>query len=290
MMAKEELKSVLLKLVEEGRLKEAAELILETLWAPLLKLTEENARAISELRASVHDLRAMSEENIKAISELRGSIQDLRFRFEESLKAMSELRGAIHDLKSRSEENLMAISELRMAVAELRASLRAEADVRRGSIARLEGLITQVRLISGLRTWCSTYGLGLEEVPAEPYRVDAVIVGERLIALVEVAKTGEEADICQLLEGARIYERMREEKPNALVLYIYAEKPPASLIEEARKHGVIVDNSPKRIASILAKLDKALLADEFHKGFRELAELIDKIIGEIEQGMSRERP
>ena len=160
-MAKEELKSVLLKLVEEGRLKEVAELILETLWAPLLRLTEENARAISELRASVHDLRARSEENIKAISELRG---------------------AIHDLKSRSEENLMAISELRMAVAELRASLRAEADVRRGSIARLEGLITQVRLISGLRTWCSTYGLGLEEVPAEPYRVDAVIVGERLIA------------------------------------------------------------------------------------------------------------
>lgn len=311
MMAKEEFKSVLLKLVEEGRLKEAAELILETLWAPLLKLTEENARAISELRASVHDLKARSEENIKAISELRGSIQDLRSRFEESLKAMSELRGAIHDLKSRSEENLMAISELRasiqdlksrseenlkaiselrMAVAELRASLRAEADVRGGSIARLEGLITQVRLISGLRAWCSTYGLGLEEVPAEPYRVDAVIVGKRLIALVEVAKTGEEADICQLLEGARIYERMRGEKPNALVLYIYAEKPPASLVEEAKKHGIIVDNSPKRIASILAKLDEELLVNEPHGGPRELTELIDKIVREIEQGMSREGP
>jgi len=83
---------------------------------------------------------------------------------------------------------------------------------------------------------------------------------------------------------------MRGEKSNALVLYVYAEKPPASLIEEARKHGIIVDNSPKRIASILAKLDKALLADELHKGFRELAELIDKIIGEIEQEMPKKKP
>ena len=104
----------------------------------------------------------------------------------------------------------------------------------------------------------------------------------------EVAKTGEEADICQLLEGARIYERMRGEKPNALVLYIYAEKPPASLIEEARKHGVIVDNSPKRIARILAKLDEEFLVNEPHGGSRELTELIDKIVREIEQEMSRE--
>ena len=112
-------------------------------------------------------------------------------------------------------------------------------------------------------------------------------MGERLIALVEVAKTGEEADISQLLEGARIYERMRGEKPNALVLYVYAERPPASLIEEAKKHGIIVDNSPKRIASILAKLDKALPADELHKDVRELAELLDKLIEEIEQEAPR---
>ena len=60
MTAKEELKPILLKLIEEGRLKEAAELALETLWAPLLRLTEESARAISELRASIQDLKARS--------------------------------------------------------------------------------------------------------------------------------------------------------------------------------------------------------------------------------------
>ena len=256
--AVEELKLILTRLVEEGRLKEVVELALEALWEPLFRLIEENSKAIA-------DLRLRTEENTRAVAGLREQVEEnaklileLGRRTEELLEAVSGLRASIAELKPRTEENLRAISELRKSISELRSSLEAERDIRRGSLARLEGLITQVRLISGLRSWCSSYGLRLEELPAEPYRVDAVIVGERLLALVEVARTGEEADIEQLLEGARIYECLRGEKPNALVLYIYAEKPPAWLVEEARKHDIIVDNSPRRLAKRLAELDKQM--------------------------------
>jgi len=93
-------------------------------------------------------------------------------------------------------------------------------------------------------SWCEAYGLRLEELPARPYRVDAAIEGRRVLALVEIAKTGEEADVQQLLEGARIYEQLRGERPNALVLYIYAERPPEELVKACEEQGIIVENSP----------------------------------------------
>jgi len=88
--------------------------------------------------------------------------------------------------------------------------------------------------------------------------VDAVIYGKKLVALVEIAKTGEFADIEQLLEGARIFEKIRGEKPNALILFIYAEKPSEKLIAACEENGIIVNSSLKRIAELLHSLDENL--------------------------------
>ena len=63
------LRAELSRLVEEGRIKEAVELGLELLWRPLFEVvertarrTEENARAIAELRASINELKERTEE------------------------------------------------------------------------------------------------------------------------------------------------------------------------------------------------------------------------------------
>jgi len=286
------------RLVEEGRIKEAVELGLELFWRPLFEVvertarrTEENARAISELRErteenakaiaelrkhtegnarAIAELRERTEENAKAIAELRASISELKERTQENAEAIKELRASIAERGKHTRENLRAIAELRAsiaelktrthenlkAIAELRASLEAEIAARKGEAGRLEGLITHTRLILGLMSWCEAYGLRLEELPARPYRVDAAIEGRRVLALVEIAKTGEEADVRQLLEGARTYERLRGERPNALVLYIYAERPPEELVKACEEQGIIVENSPKRIAARLAELEE----------------------------------
>jgi len=174
-------------------------------------------------------------------------------------KAIGEIIAeAFKPLISSIEEEGKRIEELRKSIAELRSSLEAEIRARKGEAGRLEGFIVQIRLAGQLESWCKAFGLLLTSLPREPYRVDAVIEGEELVALVEIAKTGAEADIEQLLEGARIYEQIKGEKPNALVLFIYAERPPEWLVEEAEKHGIIVDNSPKRIARALAKIEEEL--------------------------------
>jgi len=152
------------------------------------------------------------------------------------------------------------VEENSRAVEKLRASLEAEGEIRRGEVGRLEGRIVEAELLMGLRDWCSAHGLHVKRLPRDPYRADAVVEGEALIALVEVAKTGSEADVGQLVEAARIYKALRGEKPNALVLYVYAKKPAEELVRECGEHGIIVDNSPKRIALRLAELEEELRA------------------------------
>jgi len=94
-------------------------------------------------------------------------------------------------------------------------------------------------------------------LPREPFRADAVITGKHVVALVEIATTGDEADVEQLLEGAKIYGRERGEEPNALVLYI-GVKPSGELVEACEEHGIILDNNPRRIVLRLVELDGKL--------------------------------
>ncbi|RLE94876.1 MAG: hypothetical protein DRN04_02175 [Thermoprotei archaeon] len=139
------------------------------------------------------------------------------------------------ELTETVRELSKAVIELRKSL-ELERKLRLEEDLRlRGHIARVEGKLIEVSLINNLREFCSKYNLRVESLPQDPYRVDAVIYGKKLIALVEIAKTGEFTDIEQLLEGARIFEKIRGEKPNALILFIYAEKPSEKLMTECEK-------------------------------------------------------
>jgi len=127
-----------------------------------------------------------------------------------------------------------------------------------GRVGRVEERIIEFGLGRRLARWCDHYGLKFGALPPEPFRVDGVMEGEHVIALVQMAKKGSEEDVEQLLEGARIYEERVGERPNALVLFIYADRPSEALVKACEERGIIVDNSPRRIARRLAELDERL--------------------------------
>ena len=127
-----------------------------------------------------------------------------------------------------------------------------------GHIARINGRLTEMALLDALQSVCSPLGLTVLKLPRDPFRADAVILGRGLLALVEVAKTGHEEDLEQLLEGAKIYEQIYGERPNMLLLFIYAERPRPELIELAESMGIVVENSPLRIADLLRERIKGL--------------------------------
>ena len=191
--------------------------------------------------AAIEALSAMVE---KAFSELGEAL----------VNAVKELRDNVSALRERMEK-------LTVNVDRLTANLEREVELRRGlegRVGRVEGRIIEFGLGERLARWCEDYGLKFGVLPRDPFRVDGVIEGEHVIALVEIAKLGSEEDVEQLLEGARIYRERMGEEPSALVLYVYARRPPEELVRLCERHGVIVDNSPRRIARRLAELDREL--------------------------------
>ena len=196
------------------------------------------------------------EELEKAVSEAEETAVEM-VRHGKLDYAMKVVFGALREVLRPLVEST---ANLERSVRELRWSLEREAELRRrleGDVGRLRGEVSHMKLGENLAYWCAKHGLDFEWLPREPFRADAVITGKHVIALVEIATTGDEADVEQLLEGAKIYERERGEKPNALVLYI-GVRPTSELAEACEEHGIILDNSPRKIVLKLAELDEEL--------------------------------
>ena len=174
------------------------------------------------------------------------------------VESVNKLATGLAELRERSRELFDSVVELKESTANLERSLRMESAQRRYEVMGLRGEMAHMSFRFTLERICAEYGLSFEPLPPDPYRVDGVVEGERIVALVEIAKMGSERDVEQLLEGARIYEREEGRRPDALVLYVYARKPPAELIELCGEHGIIVDSSPRRVARRLAELDRGL--------------------------------
>ena len=216
------------------------------LWYALEKDPELASKIISGIFEGLVDLLLKRDE------ELRAMIIDLDKRLSARIEEVDRrLSGRIEELSARIEEidrRLSArLDELARFVEETGRQVRALS----GHVARIEGRLVEMDLIDTLRSVCTPLGLTVMRLPRDPFRVDAAIVGRGLLALVEVAKTGDEADLGQLVEGARIYEDIHGEKPNLLLLFIYAEKPKPELVQVARSMDILVENSPMRIARLL---------------------------------------
>ena len=236
--------------------------------AELRGAVREQGRQIEQLTADVAGLYGVVERRGEQIERLTADIRGLREIAEKHGEHIGHLTASIGELREIVEkqgeqiERLMkGLDELRVRVDELTANLEKEVELRRGlegRVGRVEGRIIEFGLGERLARWCDHHGLKFGALPPEPFRVDGVVEGERLIALVQIAKTGSEEDVEQLLEGARIYEERMGERPNALVLYVYAGRPSGELVRLCERHGIIVDNSPRRIAKQLVKLDEEL--------------------------------
>ena len=166
------------------------------------------------------------------------------------------MRFALDNLKTALSPLVRSLAELRESVADLRHGLEIERAQRRDEIRGLRGEVAHLSFRFTLERICAEHGLSFEPLPPEPYRVYGLIEGERIVALVKIARTGSEHDVEQLVEGARIYEREEGRRPGALVLYVYARRPSEELIRLCEEHGIIVDSSPKRIARKLIEMDK----------------------------------
>ena len=206
--------------------------------------------------------KAVSEAGETAVEMVRHGKLDYAMKvvFGALREVLRPLVESVDKLTGEVAKLVESTANLERSVRGLRWSLEREAELRRrleGDVGRLRGEVFHMKLGENLAYWCAKRGLDFEWLPRESFRADAVVTGKHVIALVEIATTGDEAGVEQLLEGAKIYERERGEKPNALVLYI-SVRPTSELVEACEEHGIILDSSPRRIAIRLAELDEKL--------------------------------
>jgi len=109
-------------------------------------------------------------------------------------------------------------------------------------------------ILTDMARWCKEYDLKVDELPSERFRADAVITGKHVIALIKIAETCNSADIYQLLMSSSLYEQEKGRKPDALILYVYAESPPSRFIRRCEELGVIVSNDVPAIVRRVAEL------------------------------------
>ncbi|AHC52628.1 hypothetical protein SUSAZ_09655 [Sulfolobus acidocaldarius SUSAZ] len=152
--------------------------------AELRKMTEENTKAIIELRKqteentkAIAELRKMTEENTKAIIELRKqteentkAIAELRKMTEENTKAIIELRKqteentkAIAELRKMTEENTKAILRLTKIVDKLVKTVSA-LNERVSGLENTFGLMTEEIIRRDFPTWLKNQGVDVSKV------------------------------------------------------------------------------------------------------------------------------
>jgi len=220
------------------------------LWYALEKDPELASKIISGIFEGLVDLLLKRDEELRAMiievdKRLSARIEELDRRLSARIEEIHrELSARIEEVDRRLSARL---EELSKAVEKTGEQVRALS----GHVARIEGELVEMGLLNALQSACSPLGLVVIRLPRDPFRVDAAIIGPGLLALVEIAKTGQEADLEQLVEGAKTYERIHGERPDLLLLFIYAERPRPELVELARSMGIIVENSPLRIAGLL---------------------------------------
>ena len=113
-------------------------------------------------------------------------------------------------------------------------------------------------ILTDMARWCKEYGLKLDELPSEHFRADAVITGKRVLVLIKIAETCNTADVYQLLMSSSLYEQEKCRKPDALILYVYAESPSDRFIRRCEELGIIVSNDIPTIMRKIAELDERI--------------------------------
>ena len=214
---------VAVEMVRQGRLDCAMKMVFGAIREALAPLVE----TVNKLTADVGWLRDGMEELTSNINELRRRVGELTVNVSNLAASVRELRDSVSELRERTSDLEKSIRELGKRTAELergarelRWSLEKEVELRRkleGDIGRLRGYVLEALLGERLADWCARHGLALEYLPRE-YRADAAVVGEHLVALVQIAEVGDEWDVERLPEGADIYEREEGVRPHALVL------------------------------------------------------------------------
>ncbi|MCY0858809.1 MAG: hypothetical protein OWQ54_00090 [Sulfolobaceae archaeon] len=233
----------------------------------LAKISEENTRAIGELRKQTEDntkaiieLRKQAEENTKALIELRKqteentkAIIELRKQTEDNMKAIIELRKqteentrAIIELRKQTEENTKAIARLEKVVEKL-VRVVGSLNERVGGLENTFGLVVEDLIRDKLPKWFKEKGIEVSEVNGKAIKFekrlmefDVYVEQGNKVYLGEVKATLRERDVRKFYAKVELVRRMLKDKEIVPILIYRLRAKRQIPIKLAKTYGIKV--------------------------------------------------
>ena len=190
-------------------------------------------RAIREIRDSI--IKELFKETVQILKETATNINRLTERVDQLTVRLDELTQRVNQLTERVDQLTVQVNRLV------------------GEMGVIKGEISEWKVVDGLKGILRRYGL---EIFASPWRLfDAYIVGDGFLAIVEICVHCRKEDIDQIKRAIGAAIDKLGMRPNALVVFSL-ERPDEEVVEYGAKMGVIVENSPIKLAKILGEMVK----------------------------------
>ncbi len=174
----------------------------------------------------------------KVLREIRDTI--IRELFREITDILKEMALNMNQLTARVDELTQRVNQLTEQVSRLV-----------GAVGEIRGEVSEWKVVDSMKGVFNRFGL---EVYASPWRLfDAYVIGDGFLAIVEICVNCRESDIDQIKRAISVAIDKLGSRPNALAVFSL-KKPKSSVIEYGRRMGVIVENSPIRLAKALREL------------------------------------
>ena len=174
----------------------------------------------------------------KAIKEIKESV--IKELFKEIIEVLREMSQNMKNLTKRLDELTERVNQLTEQVSRLT-----------GAVSEIRGEISEWKIVDSLKGILRRHNL---EVYASPWRLfDAYVIGDEFLAIMEICRTCRRSDIDQIKRAVGVAIDKLGTRPDILIVFSL-EKPEDDVVIYGRKMGVVVENSPIRLAKILRDL------------------------------------
>ena len=235
-------RDVVVELVRQGKLEEAAKLTLDAIREALAPL----AVSVAELTEDVANLR-------ESVAELMGDVADLR---EGVSKLTENVNFLVEDTRRLHEEVgrlVRSVSELRESVADLK-----EMVVRHeGRIKGLRGLLVERNVADSLESWLSRKAPEYRVIKWFRTGADVLIEGRGLLAAVEKTTVPYLEAVDRLKRGVGAIKEAWGREPDLLVIWSDSGVVPPEVAEFAAERGVHIVRGHRQLKELLDRVAKA---------------------------------
>ncbi|MGQ4894214.1 MAG: hypothetical protein ACP6IQ_06330 [Candidatus Njordarchaeia archaeon] len=272
-VADEFMKSILSRLVTEtiGLRKDVDELkqSMTKVWKAIDKLTQKInelteaqkrteerlnrlTKQVNSLTEQVNSLATQMNSLTAQVNSLTKQVNSLTEQVNSLATQMNSLTAQVNSLTKQM--NILTTQVDELAKAQIKTEKRLNSLI--GEVANIRGELIETKVVMDLNMFLSKRGFDVfHHFPNVPF-VDVVVETNSFTAAIEVCKRCDVRDIEQVIRGAEVLKALEGIEADVLVVFSYTGDIDEMAVKEAKKKGVIIESSTRKLVKKLLELSK----------------------------------